>query len=293
MFFSLFKKINSLLFGKNLGSIPGVRKLHSVLYNILKPKGEVATSVNGFKMLLNSQDKGEVKDILLRGVYDKLETDIVRSCVSEGDMALDVGAHIGYFTLILARAVGSSGKVFAFEPESKNFSMLQKNIEANKFKNVILENFALSSVSGKANLFLDKDNLGNMSFSASNIPNESLNGKIEVESKTLDDYTKKIDGKINFIKMDVQGAEGLVLRGGAGLIKNQKPTLLLEFWPYGLKNNGTDPLELLNGLRAAGYKFFILDAKKQLLKEKSPEDIMNVSGNREGGKGWANILCKI
>jgi len=229
----------------------------------------------------------------LRGVYDKLETDIVQSGVGEGSTALDIGAHIGYFTLILAKSVGESGKVFAFEPENKNFSMLKKNIEVNKFKNVILENIALSSSSGKVNLFLDKDNLGNMSFSPENIPDSSLNGKVEVESQTLDDYAKNISGKISFIKMDVQGAEGLVLRGGLELLKNHKPVILMEFWPYGLKNNGTDPLELLRMLNSLGYKFFVLDVKNQLLKEKRPEDIMNVSANREGGKGWANILCKI
>ncbi len=280
------------MFGRNLGRIPGARALHSFLYNSLKPKGQVAVEVNGFKMFLNSKDKGEVKDILLRGVYDKLETDIVQKSLGSGGIALDIGAHIGYFTLILAKAAGERGKVYAFEPEPGNFSILKKNIEANKFQNVVLENLALSSAAGKPNLFLDNDNLGNMSFSPANIPKRSLGGKVEVESQTLDDYAKKINGRINFIKMDVQGAEGLVFWGAANLLKNHKPVILTEFWPYGLQNNGTDPLELLNTLKNLGYKFFVLDVKNQILKEKRPDDIINVSRNREGGKGWTNILCK-
>lgn len=293
MIFKLFQKLNSMFFGKNLGRIPGARALHSFLYGILRPKGEIAANVNGFKMFLNSSDRGEVKDILLRGVYDKLETDIVRQSLRSGEIALDIGAHIGYFTLILARAVGDSGKVFAFEPEPKNFSMLKKNIETNKFKNVTLENIALSSSSGRHNLFLDKDNLGNMSFSPDNIPKSSLLGKVEVESQTLDFYVKNIEGRIGFIKIDVQGAEGLVFSGGWETISKDKPAILMEFWPYGLKNNGTEALKLMLDLENLGYKFKVLDVKNNILKDKAPQDLLNVSANREGGKGWANVLCKI
>lgn len=293
MLFRLFKKINSLLFGKNLGSIPGARALHSFLYKILKPKGEIVSKVNGFKMFLDSNDQGEVKDIMLRGVYDKLETEIISNSVKEGDTALDIGAHIGYFTLVLARAVKESGKVFAFEPESKNFLMLKKNIEINNFENVVLENIALSSVSGKTNLFLDKDNLGNMSFSSKNIPKPSLGGKVEVEVQTLDNYANKIEKRVSFIKIDVQGAEELVFWGGKNLLLRDKPVILMEFWPYGLKNNGTDPMSMLIFLHNLGYKFFVLDIKNQKLKSKNPMDLMNISANREGDKGWANVLCKI
>lgn len=293
MFFKLFKKLNSWFFGKNLGSILGARRLHSFLYNFLKPKGEVVLDVNGFKMFLNSKDQGEVKDILLRGVYDKLETDIIGGSVSDGDTVLDIGAHIGYFTLILARAVGDHGKVFAFEPEPENFRFLSKNIEINKCQNVILENLALSFGAGKTKLFLDKSNLGNMSLSNLNIPQKSLAGYVEVESMALDKYVSKIGNKVSFIKIDVQGAEGLVFSGASNLLQNQKPTILLELWPYGLRNNGTDPLKFLKDLENLGYKFRVLDVTNKILKEKSPQDLLSVSLNREGGKGWANVLCKV
>lgn len=291
MFFKLFKKLNSIFFGKNMGRIPGARKLHSFLYNALKPRGEIVLDVQGFKIFLNSKDQGEAKDMLLRGVYDQLETDIIKQFIKDGDIALDIGAHIGYFTLLLARAV-RSGRVYAFEPELKNFKFLSKNIEINKYSNVVLENIALSSASGKVKLFLDKNNLGNMSFSSLNIPQKSSNGYIEVKSMTLDEYMNKISNKISFIKIDVQGAEGLVFSGALQTLRRNKPVILVEFWPYGLKNNGTDPLGLLVMLHNLGYKFFVLDVKNQKLKPKNPIDIMNVSRNRGENKGWANILCQ-
>ena len=292
MFFKLFKKINSVLFGKNLGRVPGVRAFHAFLYNFLRPKNEVAFDVNGFKMFLNPQDMGEVKDILLRGVYDELESDAIKKKLRAGDTALDIGAHIGYFTLLMARFVGEKGKVHAFEPEPKNFALLSRNVEANKFQNIILNSVALSSVSGKSKLFLDKDNLGNMSFSELNIPNSSRSGALEVETKTLDEYAKKIGERIGFIKIDVQGAEGLVFSGGWETLKKDKPTILMEFWPYGLKNNGTDPFEFLSELSALGYCFSVLNVKEKSLKLKLPEELMNVARNRPEGKGWANILCQ-
>ena len=131
-----------------------------------------------------------------------------------------------------------------------------------------------------------------MSFASQNIPSDSLSGKIEVESQTLDNYMKKIRGKASFIKIDVQGAEGLVFEGGKEVLKNHKPVILMEFWPYGLKNNGTNPMNLLILLHNIGYRFFVLDTKSQQLKPKNPVDLMMVSANREGGKGWANVLCK-
>lgn len=293
MFFKLFQKIHALLFGRNLGRIPGARKLHSFLYNFVRPVGEIKTETNGFTIFLNSSDEGEAKDILLKGIYDELETEVIKTYVKKGDYVLDIGAHIGYFCLLMAREVGESGRVYAFEPEPKNFKFLSKNIEINKYSNVVLENLALSSTSGKVKLFLDKNNLGNMSFSSLNIPQKSLSGYIEVKSMALDEYVNKIGNKISFIKIDVQGAEGLVFSGAWQTLRRSKPVILIEFWPYGLKNNGTDPMGLLAMLHNLGYKFFVLDVKDQKLKSKNPIDIMNVSRNREENKGWANILCQI
>lgn len=292
MFFKLFQKIHSLLFGRNLGRIPGARKFHSFLYDFVKPKGEIETETNGFKIFLNSSDNGEAKDILLRGIYDEFETEVIKTYVKRGDYVLDIGAHIGYFCLLMAREVGESGKVYAFEPEPENFKLLSKNIKVNKCQNVIFKNLALSFEAGKTKLFLDKSNLGNMSFSSSNIPQEDLAGHIEVELMTLDSFVNKIARRISFIKIDVQGAEALVFLGGWETLNRYKPVILMEFWPYGLKNNGTDPLKFLKDLEDLGYKFKVLDVKNKILKEKKPQELLNVSFNREYGKGWANILCE-
>jgi len=101
--FQVFKKITKSLRGKNLGKIPGVRPLHRFLFEKLKPKGAALLEIQGSKMFINPEDTGEAPDLLLRGVYDEYETELVKNLIKPGMRAVDIGAHIGYFTLIPAR----------------------------------------------------------------------------------------------------------------------------------------------------------------------------------------------
>ncbi|HBT81637.1 hypothetical protein A2757_00560 [Candidatus Giovannonibacteria bacterium RIFCSPHIGHO2_01_FULL_48_47] len=288
--FQVFKKITKSLRGKNLGKIPGVRPLHRFLFEKLKPKGAALLEIQGSKMFINPEDTGEAPDLLLRGVYDEYETELVKNLIKPGMRAVDIGAHIGYFTLIMARAAGPEGKVWAFEPEPENFKLLKTNIKINNLDNVTAYPYALSNKKGKVKLFLDKKNLGNVSLQAGNISAQDLGGSFEVEAHTLDEHFEK--EKIDFIKIDVQGAEGLVLKGGEKTLKNNKLKMIMEFWPWGLKNLGSDPLEFLIWLQGLGFRFSLLDARQKILKPKDPASLLSVSENREGGKGWANLLCE-
>jgi len=101
-----------------------------------------------------------------------------------------------------------------------------------------------------------------------------------------------LDRRVDFIKMDVQGAEGLVILGGWKTIERWRPVILMEFWPYGMRSLGTDPLELMRRLAGLGYAFFVVDSTHKTLKSKQPEDLLNLSLNRPEGKGWANIICQ-
>ncbi len=288
--FNLFKKINNRLQGKNLGALPGARYLHKFLFSRLKPKDLILISTRAGKMYVDPKDKGEAPELMLRGVYDEYETETLENYVKEGMTAIDIGAHIGYFTLIISGAAGNTGKVYAFEPEPKNFSLLSKNIGLNQRSNIALLPLALSDKPGKLKLFLDKANLGNMSLASQNIPGGDLEGEVEVETTTLDNFLE--DKKVDFIKMDVQGAEGLVIGGAENTLKNNKLKILMEFWPYGLRNLNTDPLALLKKMESWGYRFRVIDGKNKILKPKTPEEVMNLSANRENGRGWGNILCE-
>ncbi|MFQ5574888.1 MAG: FkbM family methyltransferase [Terriglobia bacterium] len=163
-------------------------------------------------MYLDSKDSLRLS---LNGIYEPLETELVQKEVVEGNVVLDLGAHIGYYTLIFARLVGSQGKVFAFEPGPDNFALLEKNVQVNRYRNVTLVQRAVSEAAGRVRLYLNEGN------TADHRMYDSRDGRkhIEVETVRVDDYFAEYEGKIDFIKMDIQGAEGAALSGMVRLIE--------------------------------------------------------------------------
>jgi len=99
-------------------------------------------------------------NLVKNGIHEKLETEYIFRTIKNGNVVVDLGANIGYFTLIFAKLVGIEGQVIAFEPELSNFKILQKNIKKNHYKNTIAENLAISNKILEAKLFLSKTNTG-------------------------------------------------------------------------------------------------------------------------------------
>jgi len=116
-------------------------------------------------------------------------------------VVVDIGANIGYYTLIFARLVGEQGRVFAFEPDPANFSLLAKNVAVNNYHNVELIQKAVSDQTGNARLYLSPKSTVDHRIYSSN-DNRKF---IDVEAVRLDDYFLDNNGKIDFIKMDIQG----------------------------------------------------------------------------------------
>ena len=150
---------------------------------------------------------------------------------SEG-IVVDVGAHYGRYTLIAAKRIGPKGKVIAIEADPKNFDMLNKNIKLNKLEHVITLNFAATSNKSKVKLSIPEKKSGHTIYS-SIIPDRSPTEKfIEVNANTLDNL---LDEKgisieeVNWIKIDVEGAELEVLKGATNVLsKNKDISLLIE-----------------------------------------------------------------
>ena len=286
--FPVFKKITSIFFGKGFGSIPGVRFLYRILYKKFKPSGVcLFENVQGYKMWINSDDTGIAPYIMMRGIFGEYETNTIRKIIKPGMTAVDIGANFGYFSLLLSGLVGESGKVFAFEPDSSAFKLLSRNIKENGIKNVFLINKALSNKTGNTKLYLDKDNQGEMSLSLDNIDKPC--GYIFVETITLDGYFAHLNEQIDFIKMDVQGAEGMVIDGAKEILNKHKPKILFEFWPWGLNNLGFNPEKLLSDLTNGGYK---IKEVREVLDEYGISNIPKTSGNRKDNKGFTNLLCE-
>jgi FkbM family methyltransferase len=212
------------------------------------------------KLYLDPNDQVMTPTILVLGHWEMAETAQFIRVVKPGDTIVDAGANVGYYTVIGSRLVGERGKVYAFEPEPKNFALLQKNVSLNGLANVILEQKALSNRKGILKLFIAGDNKGDHRIYQ---PHGESRPSVDVEAVRLDDYFKDYPRGIDVLKTDTQGAEGVILEGMTGLLERPTdgPTIFMEFWPHGLKGMGTDAGALLKMLESYNYKFYEFDPK--------------------------------
>jgi FkbM family methyltransferase len=149
----------------------------------------------------------------------------------EGDIVVDVGAHYGRYTIISSKRVGINGKVVAIEAHPGNFDILNRNIQLNRLINVVSLNYAVYSQRTKIKLYLPDQELGYTIYNSiiANRPNLGDNF-VEVNADTLDNILQLNRIKqVNWVKIDVEGAELEVLKGAINILsKNKDIALLIE-----------------------------------------------------------------
>jgi FkbM family methyltransferase len=220
--------------------------------------------------------KGTTGVFALRHLYER-ELAYLERFVSPGMVFVDAGANCGIYTVAAARLVGPSGRVLSFEPGSQAFSVLKRNVELNQFHNVRAYRAALCDKNGKARLYHSEQ--GQTSFSLGCPKNARVDFE-EVTTRTLESVLEE-DGadQVGLIKLDVEGAEELVLRGVEKIIVHSHPTIILEmnaFATEGMNLRRTGSWELL---KSCGYDFFSLSDNGTLEKLDRPPaayDITNV-----------------
>ena len=166
---------------------------------------------------------------------DRAERKILRELISDGDVVVDAGANIGVYTRFLSECVGARGVVHSFEPAKENFRKLEDSTRSvpNVYRNLA----AVAERSYTSQLYLSDDlNVDHRSYA----PQGSTRSSIPVEFVALDDYFKP-GSRVNLIKMDIQGYEAQAVRGAERVLKeNPGIKLMLEFWPFGLRQAGTE-----------------------------------------------------
>jgi len=165
----------------------------------------------------------------------------------ERDVFIDIGAHVGKYTLQVARIVGNEGLTIALEPHPDNYKALLKGIQLNGFKNIVALNIAAWDKDCKLKLFIG-DTAGHHSAKI----NKGL-GHIEVEAKTVDSIVKSINvGRVDWIKIDVEGAALEVIRGLHKTITKYAPKIILEV----LSENSRAVLKLMQDYGYAIAPFY-------------------------------------
>jgi len=216
-------------------------------------------------------DKNDSLKLSLNRIYEPLLTKYICNHIKTGDTIVDIGANIGYYTVIFAELTGISGKVYAFEPDPENFLILVKNAQHNKLSNVIMIEKAVSDINDFIRLYLNEENRGDNRIYDSNDGRKS----IKITAVKLDDFFINKENQIDFIKIDIQGAEYSALLGMKNLIRNSKSmTLVTEFWPYGLKKAGFEPSAYLDLLLSFGFNIMVTNESLGILIDFDKERIL-------------------
>lgn len=221
---------------------------------------DIVLSIDGvgeIPMLLDPKDKVVTRHILDDRIWEPTETHWFVRSIREGDIVVDVGANVGYYTLIAGRLVGAGGRVYAFEPEPEAFSFLERNVRLNGLENVVLEQKAVSNEAGSLRLYIAERNRGDHRIFQVDGEHRPY---VEVESVVLDDYFGERAGDVDVVKIDTQGAEMVILQGMDRILTESEDLVLaVEYWPKGLHDFGVDPLAMLDLLESHDLRFFDLN----------------------------------
>lgn len=187
---------------------------------------------------------------------DKKEIELLKKYIKKGDVVLDIGANIGFYTKILSALVGDTGKVYAFEPDVTNFSHLKENTA--RLKNVELHNKAVSATSGTITLY--KSTLLNVDHKTYASPDE-FTEQYEIPCAAMDDIIPA--HKVDFIKIDIQGYEYFAFKGMQQIFnKNPQVKILTEFYPHGITNSGISVADFFNVLWENQFKTYWMQDEK-------------------------------
>lgn len=212
---------------------------------------------NGIRIFVDIMDCGVSRHILF-STFEKQETELISSLLKPGSVFCDIGANVGWYTLQASEWVGEDGKVFSFEPGPSSFQALSNSVEQNGCKNVRLYNVALSDNPGEEILGRPEGqrNTGG-SFLGSN-------RGVLVKLETLDRVLLDVD-RLDLIKMDVEGWEPNIIKGGRKLIQKFKPYIVSEISEEFLRNRQSLTSEAYIGsLKDMGYRCFDIETMEEI-----------------------------
>ncbi len=249
------ERMYALLFRGALGKLvnPIIQAL--LPHEVELPEGTV---------VLNSNDPA-VSGAIAFGAFEPYESEIFRQSVKEGMIVVDIGANIGYYTVIAAKLTGESGSVIAFEPAPENYSVLQQTIKANNFKNVSAHQLAVADRRGELSLNLYESNKGKHSLVKDSSTAKGFSSSVRVQTVSLDEFLREhnID-HVDLIKMDIEGAESIALLGMMETLEKAK-FLFLEFTPSAIRKAGHDPEKILLQILGFGFEIFAISERSRSL----------------------------
>ena len=272
----MFKR-KIIKYGKKL-----IRRLSSRLGNIAGPDMDVANmwgrvfdlnqkqrvQLEGFSLYVMPDDYIGAS-IMSSRTYEPHVTKVIRRELNEGEIFLDLGANIGYFSMLASSIVKNKGKVLAFEPNPQNLQLMYESKVFNKCSNLTIYPYAASDAANILRFTTVGSNGGVVS-------EHSVDQKhyLLVQAVVIDEILRD-EKRMDLIKMDIEAHEPAALRGMEKLLRRLKPKLITEFHPWAMRLNNTEPPEdFLMALENLDYQLSVILPDGNLGKMRSTEDIM-------------------
>ena len=271
-----FNKALRPLYGKGLSMVPGIGKAHSFIYHLLSK--ESILRMQGMEWEVNKTGDISAAVLALRS-WEPYEMKLFLSCLKSGMTVVDVGASFGFYTCLAARAVGSSGRVYTFEPFMPTYNLLLRNIERNGLKNVLPSSEAISNKIGIMDTYVNRSQEGVM---------PSGTTLIQVPCISLDNV---LTSPLDVVKIDAEGYDLHVIQGMERLIEeNKNLVLFVEVGPKWLKHAGSS-MELLLGTLEKSFVLYLIKEKEETV-ELVDSEYSNVRKECSGLVGTGNLYCK-
>ncbi len=230
-----------------------VLRHRAALRRVVPLRGRLLVRLPEFKLYVRLDDWVIGARIAVRRAYEPHVARVFRELLRPGMRVLDLGANIGYYTMLAAARVGPAGSVIAFEPGPANGALLAASVAANGFGNVALFSCAVADSAGVVGLRLDDSN---GQIDAAGAPGATL-----VQAVSLDQLLGPAH-PVDLIKLDIEGAEGLALAGMRGLLRAARPIIVTEFSPPALRQvSQIEPADYLARLRELGYDLYVIDQR--------------------------------
>lgn len=240
----------------------------------------------------DARDRFVSRRLREEGIWEPYETALLLRLLAPGDVFVDVGANIGYFSVLAASVVGESGAVFAFEPDPDNFQLLQANAAHNALAHRITAvRGALSDAAGEGQLFLSADNLGDHQVYVS----DEVRPSVPIALHRGSDYLAGRLQRMDLLKVDTQGSEYQVIAGLLPLLLTlpRTPRILIELTPHSLRQAGASGRALLELLAQLEQPMWIIDHIEHRLHPSSAEALALWCDNWDEvaeARGFMNIL---
>jgi FkbM family methyltransferase len=291
--FKLEKKLRNMIAtllvragGMKLLSRTRARHLYKVMYSSIEGDIVVKTRLGP---CIHVNYMNHVEREIANDNFEREYLSLFYSKIHKGDFVIDVGANIGYFTLVASRIVGDNGRVYSFEPVETNYKRLLRNLNLNNVRNVKAFNIGLSDRNETLSMIVPEDDPAESSISSKSWSElrwglKRKNGKINAKFQTFDDFSKmKNIDKILVVKIDVEGAELKVLKGMRNFLKINGLIMFVEILPLLIEQNGGSIAELIEVLVDSGFKeIYSFEKRKTTSLLEKPDIVENCIG-RIGG----------